>query len=162
MDKLIVKGIGALDGEYAFDPGMLELGHPESLTNREAHQLKVMSGVRLGELQDALAAGDNDVLIALAAIILTRHGKRFDEEQLWDAPMGSGLTYEFSGQVEDGDDESPPENPPLPDEPESEPSGPQPSSGGGSSTPRLVPPAPDPSPTGPQSSDTSSISAQAI
>lgn len=90
-DKLIVKGLRGLDGEYEFDRNDL-LG---SMTNRELHRIKLMAGVRAGEIQDALAAGDNDVLVALAAILLTQRGKLVDEDVLWDAPAGAGLIWEF-------------------------------------------------------------------
>jgi hypothetical protein len=102
VDKLKVTGISKLvDGEYEFDLAeMMSLGEPGSLTNREGHRLKVMSGVRMGELEEALLAGDNDVLVALAAIVLERRGKRVDENMLWDAPMGSGLEIEI-GDRED-------------------------------------------------------------
>lgn len=112
-DKLIVKGLGRLDGEYEFDfAGMLGIGTPDSLTNREGHRIKTMSGVRAGELEDALIAGDNDVLVAFAAIILARAGKTVNEEQLWDAPMGSGVQFDLEtreAEEEDDADSPPPE-----------------------------------------------------
>lgn len=117
MDKLIVKGLGKrLDGEYEFDlAGMMTLGHAESLTNREGHRIKLMAGVTQGQMEDALIAGDNDVLVALAAILLNRAGKSFDEDILWDAPMGAGLNWEIE-EREEVEDERPPES-----EPETEP-----------------------------------------
>lgn len=110
-DKLRVKGLGPkLDGEYPCNlTGMLLESTPHTLTNREGHRVKVMSGVRAGELWESMTAGDNDVLLALAAIVLTRAGKNFDDEQLWDAPMGSGLEFEVADRVEEeADDEDPP------------------------------------------------------
>lgn len=100
-DQLIVTGLPPLDGEYEFD--LAELIN--DLTNREAHRIKTMSGVRLGELVESLQAGDNDVLIALAAIILTRRGKRVDENKLWDAPLGAGVSFVLADEE---DDEVPP------------------------------------------------------
>lgn len=109
MDKLIVEGIPALNGVYEFDiTELLALGAPGALTNREGHRIKMMSGVRVGELMDALEAGDNDVVIALAAIVMTRKGKRVDEELLWDAPIGGGVTLDIATRVEEGDAEDPP------------------------------------------------------
>lgn len=101
-DKLIVKGLERYDGEYEFDlMALTTTGHPESLTNKELHRLKLMSGVRLGELDEALFdAYDNDVIVAIAAIILTRYGKQVDEEALWDAPVLSGIRLEL-GKRED-------------------------------------------------------------
>ena len=107
-DTLIVKGIPGLDGEYPCNLTDMALeGLPESLTNREGHRVKVMSGVRAGELLEALNAGDNDVFLAFAAIILTRNGKRFDEGVLWDAPMGVGVTFDIAPRTEGEDDEDP-------------------------------------------------------
>ena len=126
MDRLIVKGLGRLDGTYEFDFGdLLGIGTPGSLTNREGHRIKTMSGVRAGELQDALIAGDNDVLLALAAIILARKGKVVDEQALWDAPMGSGIDFDLSGLEAE---EDPPAEPAATPETEQ-----QSTSGGGSS-----------------------------
>lgn len=110
-DKLIVKGLSkSLDGEYDCDiVGMMTLDHPEALTNREGHKIKVMSGVPAGQIEGALRSGDNDVLVALASVVLARHGKAFDEEQLWDAPMGSGLDFDIADREED-EDASPPDS----------------------------------------------------
>lgn len=98
-DTLTVKGLGRLDGVYEFDRDDL-LG---AMTNRELHRIKVMAGVRAGEIQDALAAGDNDVLVALAAIILTQRGKQVDDDLLWDAPAGAGLVWKFEESEADAD-----------------------------------------------------------
>lgn len=146
MDKLIVKGVLPLDGEYACDlAGMLSLGSPETLTNREGHRIKVMTGLRAGELEDALNQGDNDLLIALAAVVLTRHGRRFDEAVLWDAPMGAGLDWEL-GTADSEGEEPDPILPPATDEPEL--------NGGESSSPTSGHQENDPSPTGSRSSGT--------
>lgn len=112
-DKLIVTGLGRLDGEYDCDlTAMLTLDHPQALTNREMHRIKTMSGVTAGRLADALSDGDSDVLLALAAIVLARHGKRFDEDTLWDAPMGSGVTFHIADREEEEDLSPPASTPP--------------------------------------------------
>lgn len=116
MDKLIVKGLPPLDGEYPCDVvGMMIVGHPEALTNREAHRVKQMTGLRAGELLDAFEAGDNDITVAFAAVVLGRNRRTFDDGTLWDAPVGSGIRFEF-GNREDEEvaDEAlpPPENAP--------------------------------------------------
>ncbi len=154
LDKVIVKGIPGLDGEYECDiVGMLIQDHPETMSNREGHRVKVMSGVRAGEYDDALQAGDNDFFLALAAIVLTRRGKRFDEAVIWDAPMGSGVTLEIADREADGD---PLQAPPAGasssiSEPPSSPGG-----NGGEAT-SDSPPS-DPSPTGAAPSATTSTS----
>jgi len=102
-DKLIVRGIPGLNGEYECDiAAMLDFGGPGALTNREGHQIKVMSGTRAGELDEELRRGDNDTMLALAAIVLTRHGKDVDADQLWDAPMGAGVDWEIAKRGDDG------------------------------------------------------------
>lgn len=112
-DKLIVKGLGPIDGEYDCElAGMLSLGSPETLTNREGHRIKQMTGLRAGELEDAMTAGDSDLLLALAAIVLARHSKHVADDLLWDAPIGSALNWVLD-QTE-GDEADPPTvTPPL-------------------------------------------------
>ncbi len=117
-DKLIVTGLDALNGEYDFSIiEMMSIGMPDSLTNREGHELKKATGVRIGELEDALAAGDNDVLVQFAITILRRTGRRVDEDKLWDAPMGTLIQFDFASlrmEDEDVEDENrPPEESPL-------------------------------------------------
>ena len=81
MDKIVISGIVGLDGEYPIDAGYF--------TNRELHTIKRLSGVRVGELDDALEAGDSDLIVAIAAIALQRNGARFLEDMLWDAQIGA-------------------------------------------------------------------------
>lgn len=143
MDKLVVTGLGGIDGEYECDvAGMLTLGGTESLTNAEGRQIKLMSGIRAGELEEAIQAGDNDVLVALAATILRRHRVRFDEKTLWDAPMGSGLDLQID-DTEAGDDELPPA-----EAPQTATDVQQPNGGASSSKPSASRRASGPSPTG--------------
>ena len=62
-------------------------------TNRELHLIKQVSGVRSGELFDALESGDSDVLVALAHIGVKRKGtQRPSLDELWDLEAG---TIEF-------------------------------------------------------------------
>lgn len=113
-DTLILEGLSRyLDGEYPFDlRGLLTIGHEECMTNREIHRIKTMAGVRFGELPDALAAEDMDVRTAIAAIVLTRAGKRFEEDVLWDGTLGS-ISFRISDLVDEEDADLTP----LPDEP---------------------------------------------
>jgi hypothetical protein len=102
-DKLIVTGVGAsVDGEYDCDIiGMLVPGNPETLTNAEGRRIKLMTGLRAGELEEALLSDDNDLTVAVAAVVLARHGKTVDEKKLWDAPMGAGLTFHVAKRKEE-------------------------------------------------------------
>lgn len=87
MNKLIISGIPSMDGEYEFEDFT-------TFSNRELHRIKKLTGLRLGEFQEAFASLDNDVLVGLAVVVLERQGKDVDEEQLWDAPAG-GLVFDF-------------------------------------------------------------------
>ena len=88
MDKLIIKGVGGIDGDYDFDIAeLLSIGNAGALTTLELHRVKVMTRLRAGELLEAFGAMDTDLLVAVAAVILARCGKRFSEDSLWAAPM---------------------------------------------------------------------------
>lgn len=79
--KIVIDGVDGLDGEYPIDLSYF--------TSRELHAIKKLTGLRVGELDDAMAAGDSDVLVAFAVLALQRNDKRVDEDALWDAPAGS-------------------------------------------------------------------------
>jgi hypothetical protein len=101
MDKIVITGIGrAYDGEYDFDPSYF--------TNKELHTIKRMTGVRAGEIQAAFGAGDNDMIVAFAAIALERAGKSVYEETLWNAKVGCIELVSGTPQQEEGDDADPP------------------------------------------------------
>lgn len=108
LDKLIIKGIDELDGEYPCDiVNMLTIGAPEALTNREGHRIKELTGLRAGELSEAFTRDDSDLPLALAIVILTRAGKEFDDNLLWDAQIGK-ITFDMGERPEEAD-ASPPE-----------------------------------------------------
>ena len=144
-DKLIVKGIhDAIDGEHPCDViGMITVGHPNSLTNRELHRIKTMTGIVASDLFDSIFGGDMDASVAMAAVILDRNGKVFQDDWLWDAPMGSAITFDINGSKAKDEDIPPPEgasvNTPT-DVPET--------NGGVPSDPSLESPENDPSGTG--------------
>ena len=80
MDQIVITGIAGYNGEYDLDASYF--------TNKELHTIKKLAGVRAGEIQAAFAAGDNDLIVALAAIALERNGKAVHEQVLWDAKVG--------------------------------------------------------------------------
>jgi hypothetical protein len=80
MVKMTITGVFGADGEYEFDPSFF--------TNRELHRIKTVAGVRAGELSEAIAAGDSDLVVALAMIALARNGRQVPEDALWDAEAG--------------------------------------------------------------------------
>jgi hypothetical protein len=149
-DKLIVKGVHEeIDGEHPCDIlGMLTIGHPESMTNRELHRIKKMTGILAGDLMDAINNSDMDASVALTAVILERKGKVFQDDWLWDAPMGAGLTFEIHKVKEE-------ELPPQSDAPKSTPTGASETSGGVPSEPSSESPENDQSGTGSPPTDTS-------
>ena len=55
MAKLVIDGVYGLDGTYDADLSYF--------TNRELHRIKVMTGLRLGEYEDAFNSGDDDVIM---------------------------------------------------------------------------------------------------
>jgi hypothetical protein len=68
-------------------------------TNRELHLIKQIAGVRAGELFDAIEAGDNDVLVALAHIAVRRGDTaRPSLDELWDLPAGEIVAEEIEDE----------------------------------------------------------------
>lgn len=68
MLQITIEGVALFDGVY-------DLDLDTSLNGRELHVIKQVSGVRLGEIDTALAAGDYDLIIAFAVIALIRAGR---------------------------------------------------------------------------------------
>jgi hypothetical protein len=140
-DKIVIEGVPPYDGEYDFDA--------DYMTMRELHIIKQLTGLRVGEFQEALAQADTDVILGLAVIALRRNGKEVNEDALWDAEAGA-ITY----VAEEVEAASPPEQQP---EAGDEPSDSRPSSGVASSTPSANPENGQ-SPTGQPDSAISAIS----
>ena len=66
-------------------------------TNRELHLIKQIAGVRAGEIEEALNAEDNDVLVALAHIGVRRNNTaRPSLDELWDMEAGA-ISFEETG-----------------------------------------------------------------
>jgi hypothetical protein len=146
-DKIVITGVPPYDGEYEFDGTYM--------TNRELHVIKKLTGLRVGEFQEALANADTDVILGIAVVALTRHGKDVHEDTLWDAEAGA-ITY-----VAEEEPASPPaEDQKQPEQPadDAEPSGSRLSSGDDSSE-FSGRPANGQSPTGQPESDTTATSA---
>jgi hypothetical protein len=80
--KIVIEDVHVgYDGEYDVDLSYF--------TNRDLHTIKRLTGLRVGELDEAMRTGDSDVLVAFCVIALQRHGKPVDEDVLWDAQAGS-------------------------------------------------------------------------
>jgi hypothetical protein len=81
MPNLKIVGVPPFDGEYPISL--------DTFNGHELHTIKQISGVRGGELMEALNAGDYDLLIAFAVIGLRREGKVVHPDQLLAADLGA-------------------------------------------------------------------------
>jgi hypothetical protein len=86
MAKLKIEGLPQRDGEYDLDISRF--------TGSELHTVKEISGVRAGELQEALAAGDYDLVVAMTVIVLRRAGQTVDPAEIMEAEVGA-ITVDF-------------------------------------------------------------------
>lgn len=69
MYEFTLTGVVPYDGAYEIDLNL------SKIKGDELHLIKAVSGVRLGELPDALGKADWDVIVAYATIALIRNGK---------------------------------------------------------------------------------------
>lgn len=140
-DTVVIRGLLPFDGDYPFDIVRMVLspGDPEFMTYREWHTVKTMSGVRAGEIMDALDAGDTSLNLALVAVILRRAGRAVDENDLWDAPGSTEIRVrvDWAARQTKADDAVPPTSRPHAEDA----SGRQSTDGGEPSRPTLVSPA---------------------
>lgn len=93
MNKLTIEGVPGIDGEYEFEDF-------DTFTNRELHRIKKLTGLRAGEFEEAFAAGDNDMLVALAVVVLERNEKQVVDDLLWNAPAGA-FSFDLTDDAED-------------------------------------------------------------
>ena len=99
MAKILIESDNPnLNGSFEFDPSYF--------TNRELHTLKQEAKVRAGEIMDAFAAGDTDLLVVFAHIALRRAGRDIPIDALWDLEAGK-ITFDVG---EKAADVRPPEN----------------------------------------------------
>lgn len=148
-DRIIIDGLGKpYDGEWELEIGSLDM--------RELNMLKIISGLRAGQIEDALFSIDVSLVVGLAAIALTRYGVNFDIERLWDAKSGQ-LKYRLAPEAEE---ELPdPTQEPAPDSETSNASSDgSPTTSGGASTTDSAQQENGHSPTGTPPSDTSATS----
>lgn len=82
--KIVISGIPGFDGAYPLDDDV-------GWTMRELNIIKRISGVRAGEIPEAIEAGDTDVLGSIAVIAVRQSGKEWQrfEALLWDSSFGS-------------------------------------------------------------------------
>lgn len=67
----------------------LELPDLADITNNEMRVFKRASGLRLGEIQEAVETGDNDIVIGLLAVALQREDGRVDIDALLNDKIGA-------------------------------------------------------------------------
>ena len=108
--SIVIAGVPGLDGEYELDTDN------RPFNGNELHEIKRISGVRAGELGEALGAVDYDVIMAFAAIALNRAGKTFNLTDLMDAPIGR-VVFKPGTEPEE-DEEQDGQSPPAPTEDE--------------------------------------------
>jgi hypothetical protein len=105
MSKLKIEGVPPYDGDYDLDIA--------AFTGTELHTIKQISGIRAGELQEGLTAGDYDLVVAFTVIVLQRAGQDVDPAAIMAATVGA-ITVDL--QTEDAEvvDERPPVSSPTP------------------------------------------------
>ena len=96
MSKLVIAQVPGVDGSYEFD-------FEDRLAERgwsalAATELEFI--VFRDTYEEAFDKGDNDMMVALALIVLKRHGKVIPHDALWDAPAGC-LTFGMDDVAED-------------------------------------------------------------
>jgi hypothetical protein len=116
MPKLKIADVSPrIDGEYEFDL--------TGFNGHEAHLIKQIAGVRLGELNEALNAGDYDLVVAFAKILVERAGESVPVDVLLNAPLGK-ITVDLRAGAKQEDEDRPPASSPTPSGVEKEPVGP--------------------------------------
>lgn len=101
MSTVVLTGVQPWDGTYVFEDF--------NLTNRELHRIKEISGIRAGELIEALEANDRAAFVGFAVVMLARHGKTVHPDDLWDGDSAS-IRIVLGDEVEE--DAGPPTVPP--------------------------------------------------
>lgn len=105
MIVLTLAGVAPWDGVYEF---------PDfRFTQRELHRIKQLSGIRAGELIEALDANDTAAMVGVAVVVLARTGKAVDPDDLFDSTVGSIRLDIVADPVDEEDDADPPTRQPA-------------------------------------------------
>ena len=95
MPKITISGVHAtVDGSYDLDLN-------DVFNGNELHLIKKHAGVRVGEIGEAMAAGDYDLIVCLTKIAMDRSGKDVPIERLMEAKVGA---LQFEATVEEQED----------------------------------------------------------
>lgn len=85
-DRLIVRGLGACDGEYEFDlANLVSVNGSEAFTLREQHRIKIATGYRGLEIREAVSVFDAAMMVQLVSVLLERNGKAPNVDRIWDS-----------------------------------------------------------------------------
>ncbi len=105
MPRITISGVaGRIDGVYDLDLA-------DSFTGNELHLIKQHAGVRVGEISEAMEAGDYDLIVCLTKIAMDRSGNDVPIDQLMEAKVGA-ITFEQT-DAEKADAEEDEELPPV-------------------------------------------------
>ncbi|CAB4173693.1 hypothetical protein UFOVP1186_19 [uncultured Caudovirales phage] len=115
MLQISITGVVPFDGTYPLE---LSIGQ---FNGRELHVIKTISGIRMNEIEDALDAGDYDLIVALAAIALTRDGRVQPDQTIRSAKMLLEANIGSIAVSDEASDDVPPTTPPAGGERENEP-----------------------------------------
>lgn len=81
---------------------------PAKLTFRETSLIKKLTGLRLGEFDEALAVNDPDLLVGFAAVSVMRQHPTFDPDTLYEKEVGT-IRFVFPDVRAGEGDERPPD-----------------------------------------------------
>lgn len=98
MPKITISGVHpAIDGEAILD-------FNEAFDGDELHLIKQHAGVRVGEIGEAMTAGDYDLIVALAKIAFDRAGRDIPLDRLMKAKVGA-IQFEATSEEKAADEE---------------------------------------------------------
>jgi len=99
MPRITITGLDSrVDGSYDLD---LE----DSFNGNELHLIKKYAGVRVGEISEAMGAGDYDLVVCLTKIAIDRSGKDVPMERLMEAKVGA-IQFEQTDAEKAADEEA--------------------------------------------------------
>ena len=78
-----------------------------TLTGTEQRIIKLATGLRFGEYEEAIAKFDYDLVLALAKVAARRLGTDLPDSVLWDAEIGK-VTIDLEEDADDGGDDAGP------------------------------------------------------
>jgi len=77
---------------------------PTSYTYREMGRIKTLTGLRAGEIEQALIAGDSEIIVAIAVVAAERAGDTIDIGKIEDLEFGAITVEEEPDPTQAADD----------------------------------------------------------